>query len=424
MSTLNLPKSAYSLYKPLDDGLFLVRRTTDGEILLARPLDADYDKTAHLIRHGAAVPAANLLNHENLVSIHDELVNIPFYHHQGSSPDSATRMFLWDFSDGGTLQDVLDDYAPPANGGGFDPAAMGGLLPEAFVWHVALGLLRGLQWLHEGVRDTYGVVASDATGRRCRRVRGQTEAEAGWMPVLHRDLRAANVFLQRPRGIETYGDVKLGGFERCFVSGTAGKGREAPVVAMEKEDGVSLGVLRKRMARWKREGYGVPKAQRPYTRGSELFAVGALLYRMMCGRELPPAEECPDCGCVHITSNDAARHNPCRHDCVKDINIDIVFAPLLNYTAELKLLVMLLLRLNRNDEWTASAVLDHAWPGFQVWATHTEDGRLYRDIFDDMWFRKQNQARFKKRRREVVEAEEEEEEQWDDMELGDDVLVV
>jgi hypothetical protein len=166
------------------------------------------------------------------------------------------------------------------------------------------------------------------------------------------------------------------------------------------------------------------QAQRPYTRGSELFAVGALLYRMMTGRELPPAEECPNCGCVHITSNDAARHSPCKHDCVKDVNIDIVFAPLPNYTAELKLLVMLLLRLNRNDEWTASVVLDHAWPGYVVWATHTEDGRLHRDIFDDIWFRKQNQARFKKRRREVMEAEDEEDEQWDDMALDDDVLVV
>jgi hypothetical protein len=156
MNTLNLPKSAYSLYKPLDDGLFLVRRTTDGEILLARPLNTpneddasnpnnDNDKTAHLIRHGAAVPAAKLLNHENVVSIHDELVNIPFHQHGASE-----RMFLWDFPDKGTLQDVLDDYAPapPANGGGGvdTAAAAGGFMPEGFVWHVALGLLRGLQW--------------------------------------------------------------------------------------------------------------------------------------------------------------------------------------------------------------------------------------------------------------------------------------
>jgi hypothetical protein len=72
-------------------------------------------------------------------------------------------------------------------------------------------------------------------------------------------LRAANVFLQHARGIETYGAVKIGNFERCYVSGSARKGREAPVVAMEEEDGLSLGVLRKRMARWKREGYRVPK---------------------------------------------------------------------------------------------------------------------------------------------------------------------
>src|SRR5689334_10467545 len=97
MATLNLPKSSYSLYRPLEDdgdnGLFLARRTTDGEILLARPLytssssssNAEQKATADLIRHGAALPAANLLNHENLISIHDELANIPFNHHSNKN---------------------------------------------------------------------------------------------------------------------------------------------------------------------------------------------------------------------------------------------------------------------------------------------------------------------------------------------------
>ncbi len=174
-------------------------------------------------------------------------------------------MFLWDYCDAGTLQNVLDDFSHDS-----DPLAAGGFLPEGFVWHVALGLLRALQWLHEGARETYEVLPplagkgsgggfEDGAEERCRRVRGRKEAEKGWMPVLHRDVRAENVFLQHPRGVETYGAVKLGNFERCWVAGSGGKG-VAAVVGMEEED-VSFGVLRERKGRWERDGMEVDKVR-------------------------------------------------------------------------------------------------------------------------------------------------------------------
>jgi hypothetical protein len=95
-------------------------------------------------------------------------------------------------------------------------------------------------------------------GEVWEKVRGKTVAEGDWWPVLHRDLRAGNVFLQHPRGVETYGAVKLGGFGRCFVSsGAVGGERGMPVVAMEREDGVGLGALRERMGRWKRDHLGL-----------------------------------------------------------------------------------------------------------------------------------------------------------------------
>ncbi|KAL2171243.1 hypothetical protein VTG60DRAFT_3349 [Thermothelomyces hinnuleus] len=182
-------------------------------------------------------------------------------------------MLLWDYPDAGTLRDVLDDYAPRDGNHGSGSGGGDGFMPESFVWHVALSLLRALQWLHEGIRETYGVMAAAAADspvdgdggggggkKRWRRVRGRKEAEKDWMPVLHRDLRADNVFLQHPRGIETYGAVKLGNFGRCFVSGSVSASRETPVVAMEEEEySAGLGALRERKARWDRYGMDVPK---------------------------------------------------------------------------------------------------------------------------------------------------------------------
>jgi hypothetical protein len=142
----------------------------------------------------------------------------------------------------------------------------------------------------------------------------------------------------------------------------------------------------------------------------------------MCARPLPPADECPECGCVHLTSNDAEEYTPCEHDCVRDVNIEQVFKPLFNYTADLKHLVVLMLRLNHNDQWYASTVLDYAWSGFEHWAARTDDGKLYRDVFDDIWFRRQNQAMLKKRSRDVEE--EEEEDYMQAIQPDYDVLVV
>ena len=228
-----------------------------------------------LLSSSAATPAANLLNHENLISLHDELVDVPLHLRdqasQGSTPfndplgeATARRMFLWDFPDAGTLGGVFEDFGPrglPREGGGgvVDFAEIGGFLPESFVWHVGLGLLRALQWLHEGVRDTYLVVPAEGSGKGFRRVRGRTEAEEDWMPVLHREVRAENVYLQHPKGFETFGRVKLGGLEKCYISGSVAKSKDTPVVAMESEDGVPLATLRERKGRWKRDGLDVER---------------------------------------------------------------------------------------------------------------------------------------------------------------------
>lgn len=145
---------------------------------------------------------------------------------------------------------------------------------------------------------------------------------------------------------------------------------------------------------------------------------------MMCGRAIPPAEECPDCGCIHLFSEDMHDHTACEHDCVGDVNIDEVFKPLFNYTDGLKEFVRMLLRLNRS-EWRASNLLDEAWPRYENWTASTEDGRLHRDIYDDIWFRQQNQERFlKSQHRRDVEDGLVGDEDMVDIPVDDGVLVV
>ncbi|KAL2266067.1 hypothetical protein VTJ83DRAFT_5419 [Remersonia thermophila] len=469
---LLLPKSTYTFYKPLGDGLYLVRRAGDGELLLARPLDVDGEdaeasRLRELVRHGGALAAANLLNHPNLVSIYDEMVQVPAAaaalppsgpsreddnndsdssgesRHGNTAiqavatsiqpPASAlpVRFLLWDYADLGTLQGVLDDYYPPRKPG--RPA--GDKIPESFIWHVALSLLSALQYLHHGRRDVRrarpqtpdeaawdraelavalgpDAAASGALLRRFVRVRHEDAAAAAaaggeerdWWPVLHRDVTAQNVFLQRPRGTETYGAVKLGGLGRCFVASAAVGGfKKTPIVAPDpegREEDVSAAVLRERLARWKRDGLATDRAERPYTQGSDLFAVGKLVYHMMFGAELPPAEECPGCGCVHVRTDKTNRNlAPCPHGCVGDVDVqDIQKAT--GYSVPLRLLAQMLLRRNRDDGVHAAQVLDAAWPGYLSWVSRTADGRLYRDEYDDMWLRQQNKTRLDKQMQE------------------------
>ncbi|KAL1837457.1 hypothetical protein VTJ49DRAFT_3756 [Mycothermus thermophilus] len=470
---LPLPRSSYTLYKPLSDGLYLVRRTGDGELLLARPLDVDGDdaETSHLcdlIRHGGALAAANLLNHENLVSIYDEMVELPAAaalppsnpsHNSDSDDDSDSdrhaapiqavatqisqpstsrplRFLLWDYADQGTLQDVLDAYHPPNTPTPTAPRR--GVIPESFIWHVSLSLLSALQYLHQGRRDVRvarpqtpeeadwdrtdlvialgpDAAASGKLLRRFVRVRYAEEEEEeekkgavrDWWPVLHRDVSAKNVFLQRPRGTETYGAVKLGGFGRCFVvSGAVGGLKDVPMVAPEGwEEEVSVAGLRERLGRWKRDGLKMDRSERPYTQGSDLFAVGKLVYHMMFGTELPPAEECPGCECVHVRTEKMGYDLPsCPHDCVGDVDIQEI-QKATEYSVPLRILAKALLLRNRDDTVYASQILDAAWSGYLSWVNRTADGRLYRDEYDDMWFRQQNKVRFDKRRREEEHGE-------------------
>ncbi|KAK3316408.1 hypothetical protein B0H66DRAFT_294016 [Apodospora peruviana] len=138
-----------------------------------------------------------------------------------------------------------------------------------------------------------------------------------------------------------------------------------------KTEEVSLSKLRERTQKWFLTEGTMPKAERPYTQSSELFDLGAVLYQMMKGRPLPPAEDCDVCvQCYHLSTNEDIEEDDtgCPHYRVyEDVNVDIVLDDLSDYTDGLKKLVYALIRLHRKSDERASALLDRHWPSYVWW---------------------------------------------------------
>lgn len=70
----------------------------------------------------------------------------------------------------------------------------------------------------------------------------------------------------------------------------------------------------------------------------------------------------------------------------------------LNYTPELKKLLKRLMGLEHKIEPLASTIMDDAWLGYQKWATsNAPAASAYRDVYDDIWMRRQNEWRMQRR---------------------------
>ncbi|KAK3381652.1 hypothetical protein B0H63DRAFT_450966 [Podospora didyma] len=382
----------YSYGKRISERLRLVRRD-DGEVFVAQ----DFERTNEgLYKHQAMpalVAAADVLNHENIVSIIHP-------------PGEWNPELVWDYCDAGTLENVLTD--PHIVGLNNNTRGVG-LLPEGFVWHVALSLLRALQWLHEGKRDEYSLATNTPGQLSNKKTRTTTINEPDWLTILHRDIRPANLHLQRSKGTETYPAVKLGGFEKCYVSGTVSSNADTPAVAMKRpdEDRIQFDVLWQRWANWSQNGLSTSPRERPYTEGSELFDLGKILYQMMTGKELPEGdyEECLVCGRRHIVGDGIEQLPPpspgdkrlTTEECLGlTVNIDEVFAPLLEaraYSFGLCTLVHNLLNQKRKFELRASQVLDRSWDHFGEWVEQYPDGNIFVDVYDDAHRRLANAQR-------------------------------
>ena len=119
------------------------------------------------------------------------------------------------------------------------------------------------------------------------------------------------------------------------------------------------------------------------------------------GRLSDMGEECQTCGCNHLTDDGDDEYVGCPHRCYSDVNIDTTLSAVTDYTPALRSLVARMLKMKWEESARASNVLDEAWQGFETWAETSEDGVLYRDAFDNLWRRKNLQA---KRRKELAAA--------------------
>lgn len=312
---LSRPVSDYVHWKQIDKTHAYYKNKLTGQIYighLTNLYDNEADRrTFALMVNGAGDAAANVLNHENLVSIHTEIMEQQWILSKGADDEllsDSHRLILYDYCDAGTLQTLL--RRPPVA-----RTAHGPFMPESLCWHVATSLIRALQWLHEGIRDIYDV-AENRQGRvwwadqtRCIRVRVRSEPQVGWLPILHRDIRAENIMMSHPKGIETYGTVKLGGFRKCVVTGGIlhgdGVGKEdAVALAWEKkwdtwnDEILDPGIVRMRegYGRWKQQG----RAAEEVRAFIFIFIVFFFIYFFSFPLLIPKFKHCCVCMCALI----------------------------------------------------------------------------------------------------------------------------
>lgn len=220
----------YDLDHDPTKSLVEVERTSDGEILLGCRLDKK-STSQGFMEFFNDTPANDLikqlLNHENLVSIAGEATGARIVKANGSTGVQPCRYLVYDYCDAGTLHTMLQK--PPA------PLTSTGFIPPSLCWHVLVSLLRALAWLHDGYRE-------DGVGTTVEAPRGMDYdgdeqdnwfQDADWLAVLHCNITPENVFLQRPRGTETYGLVKLGNFSNAQTA-THVRGANGLLVAFRR----------------------------------------------------------------------------------------------------------------------------------------------------------------------------------------------
>lgn len=279
----------YEILHETAPNIRLVRRRADNTVFVAYPWE-NSDPLDSLLRRGAATATSALLCHPNLISFIDTIPMDAFHgggwkRRTGSIPGTTTntataaaaaaagggpqrcgkkkeegegapQLAVWDYCDAGTLETFLSKTTRRVSKDETTGKVLG-WMPESLCWHVVMGLLGALGWLHEGWAELdvaiYGDDRNEDGEVQPRREPRSYTALAtrdneDWMPILHRAVTVENVWFQQPRGSETYGLCKLGNFAKAFVSGHVNDFSRGATVVCSEDGKSSLAEVKRDMA--------------------------------------------------------------------------------------------------------------------------------------------------------------------------------
>ncbi|KAH7151894.1 kinase-like domain-containing protein [Dactylonectria estremocensis] len=408
----------FELVKEAGPDVWIAVRSGDprGEKYLARPIDT-YKKPLReseaaawetlLAEHNQAHAVAQILNHENILSLVGRIDLQPFSKTQ-KKDDKVESYLVWDYCDASNLSAVFFNHT-------YKDSSY--YLPESFCWHVIRSLTRAVAYLHDGKRVNFK--PNNLPGEPL----AWESADVDWLPILHRAIEPANIWFQQRRGTETYGLCKLGDFGKAMVS--------CHVVNADKQVGarpfgMSLATtqgnkpLLETLGKYQEDIEDYPEHERPYTLVQELWSVGAVVFTMMTGRA--PTFCCKKCGCSHIQAcavrgclENVARGNGCKckiggckhisgeecthteskwrpcpadHRCREPIINLHTYLARAKYTYFLRDAVKELIISDPKQEGGNATVAVHhvnyVESMFQSWKDTTEEGKQYRSLDDDM----------------------------------------
>jgi len=236
------PQPIHPRYMPLDPAepqtnhsSIRVLRTSDQALFLASKIptiltkDVKKDSTttnlASCILPTAAIPLSLILNHPNVISLVDIIQTSNL---EGSTSQCSPYgdIIVWEDMTAGSLAYLLPDpstYPAFTDHNAWHILAAQNFnrfsLPESLCWHVLKSISRALLWLHYGVKE----------GGKGEWV----ECDEDWQTVLIMDVSPNQIWFKKPRGEETYGECKLGGFGQARVM--QGKGGGVEDVDREKQ---------------------------------------------------------------------------------------------------------------------------------------------------------------------------------------------
>ncbi|KAF7543801.1 hypothetical protein G7046_g9927 [Stylonectria norvegica] len=432
------PQPTFELLKELRNDVWIAVRKGDprGEQYLARridefddlrsalqqdaPLNDDEKKTlAHkylLYDFGQASAITQILNHENLVSILGSFQIQPFVGKASELGDTPESYLVWDFCDAANLSSLFMDH--PLENSSF-------YLPESLCWHVLRSLTRAVTYLHDGERLFFDSSAPIDEPKKWMSV------DKDWLPILHRAIKPVNIRFQHPRGIETYGQCKLGNFSSAAVTNHVLSEQTAPGRENTVSDIGNGGLAMAACTAWEPTDITLMKLKAglvgtnplywPYTLADELWSIGSVVFTMMTGRAL--TYNCANCGCAHVVrcarggclkdeyessgricdctvggcehlSSEACdhittqwpacpHHGQCSHPV---INVDS-YLERARYTSYLRDAVKGLLEYSVDNRKIVKKAMPHAAlvaRAYALWRETTEEGKAYRDIEDDM----------------------------------------